>query len=200
MLMTIAVRAILFDADGVVIIPWRFDRYLEREHGITPQMTRRFFHKVFEDCLTGKADLKEVLPPFLSEWGWAESVDDFIATWLEVEDAVGKRVVAVIHDLRQSGYLCCLASNQERCRAEYMTTVMGFSEIFDQLFFSHSIGHQKPDHSYYRSIEKLLGFGGESILFWDDSPVNVASARECGWKAEVYTSFADFEEKLAEYL
>jgi hypothetical protein len=47
-------KAILFDADGVVIFPWRFARHLAREHGITPEMTRGFFQGVFEDCLVGK--------------------------------------------------------------------------------------------------------------------------------------------------
>jgi putative hydrolase of the HAD superfamily len=194
------IRAVIFDADGVLIFPWRFAQYLEREHGITPGMTRGFFRGIFEDCLTGKADLKDVLPPFLSQWGWEGTVDGFVKTWLEVEDAVDERLVKVIRALRQSGLICCLATSQERYRAEYMTTVMGFSEVLDRLFFSHSLGCQKPDHAYYRLIEEALEVEGSSILFWDDSAVNVASAREFGWHAEVYTDFQDLEEKLAAHL
>lgn len=193
------IKAVIFDADGVVVFPWRFARYLEQEHGITPTMTRPFFRGVFEDCLIGKVDLKEALPPFLSKWGWKQSVDDFVTTWLEVENAVDHRVVDVIYDLRQSGLTCCLATSQERYRAKYMTTVMGFSEIFDELFFSCVLGCQKPDHAYYEMIARSLNLKGESILFWDDSTSNVESARECGWNAEVYIDFEGFKERLGTY-
>lgn len=195
-----SIKAVIFDADGVVILPWRFARYLEQVHAITPEMTRGFFRGVFEDCLVGQADLRVVLPPFLSKWGWKETLDDFITTWFEVENAVDDRIVNVIHSLRQSGLVCCLATSQERYRAEYMTAVMGFSEIFDELFFSHDLGCQKPDHAYYERIERSLNLEGQSVLFWDDSPMNVESARECGWKAEVYTGFQDFEVKLGVHL
>ena len=36
----------LFDVDGVVILPWRFRNYLEREYGISPQVTREFFNGI----------------------------------------------------------------------------------------------------------------------------------------------------------
>jgi putative hydrolase of the HAD superfamily len=196
----VLIKAVLFDADGVVIFPWRFAQYLEREHGITPGMTRGFFHGIFNACLVGKADLREVLPSFLSEWGWRTSLDDFIAAWLESENAVDARVVAVICNLRSSGLTCCLATSQERYRADYMATVMGFSEIFDRLYFSHSLGCQKPDPVYYGYIQRSLELAGESILFWDDSVLNVEAARRCGWNAEVYTDFDSFKEKLAVYL
>jgi putative hydrolase of the HAD superfamily len=193
-------KAILFDADGVVIFPWRFARHLAREHGITPEMTRGFFQGVFEDCLVGKADLKGVLPPFLLEWGWPGSVDGFVATWLETENAVDGRIVAVIRSLRRAGFTCCLATSQERYRAEYMRTRMGFAEVFDRLFFSCELGCQKPDHAYYQIVERELGSEGQGILFWDDSAVNVQSARRWGWNAEVYSGFETFEKRLGEYL
>lgn len=195
-----AIQAVIFDADGVVVFPWRFARYLEQEHNITPEMTRGFFRGVFGDCLVGKVDLEEVLPPFLSSWGWPQSMDDFVKAWLEVENAVDERVVEVIRVLRRSGLTCCLATNQEENRAQYMRWEMGFSEIFDQLFFSHRLECQKPDHRFYRLIEGELGLAGPELLFWDDAVVHVEAARERGWNAELYAGFEGFQRKLAEYL
>jgi putative hydrolase of the HAD superfamily len=196
----VAISAIIFDADGVVIFPWRFARYLEQEFNITPEMTRGFFRGVFEDCLVGNEDLEKVLPPFLSSWGWPQSVDDFITVWLEVENAVDGRVVEVIRALRRSGFTCCLATSQEQHRAEYMRCEMGFSEIFDRLFFSHRLGYQKPEDDFYRLIEESLGLEGPEMFFWDDAVVNVRAARERGWNAELYAGFESFQGKLAEYL
>jgi putative hydrolase of the HAD superfamily len=194
------IKAVLFDADGVVIFPWRFARYLDREHGITPAMTQGFFRGVFEDCLLGKADLRDALLPYLSHWGWEGSLEEFITTWFEIENAVDGRVVGVIRDLRRSGYVCGLATSQEQHRAAYMTTVMGFSQIFDWLFFSYQLGCQKPEAAYYERVAELLTLEGQHILFWDDAPRNVKAARRCGWNAEVFTDFDDFEKKLSTYL
>ncbi len=55
-----SIRAVLFDADGVIVHPYRFRAWLEREHAITPAMTAPFFNGVFSrECLVGQADLAE---------------------------------------------------------------------------------------------------------------------------------------------
>lgn len=70
-----SIKAIIFDADGVAIFPWRAAQLFEREYGITREMVSEFFSGIFADCLIGKADLKEELPPYLERWGWQTSVD-----------------------------------------------------------------------------------------------------------------------------
>jgi putative hydrolase of the HAD superfamily len=192
--------AICFDADGVVVYPqMQFSKYLNEEYGISPEMTRGFFRGVFNDCLVGKADLNEVLPPYLREWNWKGSVDQFIATWLERDHVVDARLINVIQQLRKKGFLCCLTTSQERNRAQYMKTRMGFQEAFDHLFFSCELGCQKPDHSYFQYIESTLTLKTQSILLLDDMEKNVTAAREFGWNAEIYTEFGKFENILQIY-
>lgn len=50
---------------------------------------------------------------------------------------------------------------------------------------SHRLGLHKPDPAIYRRLEQLLGYGGEEILFFDDTEENVIAARELGWRAAV---------------
>jgi putative hydrolase of the HAD superfamily len=197
----VTIKAICFDADGVVVNPhMQFSKYLKEEYGISPEMTQRFFRGVFNDCLVGKASLEDVLPPFLRDWGWKDSVAEFINTWLITSQVVDNRVIHAIQNLRQNGIICCLATSQERNRAEYMKETMGFQDIFDHLFFSCEIGWQKPHHAYYQHIDKTLGLGKDSILFWDDKRTNVESARKFGWIAEIYTDFNEYEETIKKYV
>jgi putative hydrolase of the HAD superfamily len=197
----VTIKAICFDADGVVVNPQlQFSRHLEREHGISPEMTRSFFRGVFNDCLVGRANLKDVLPTFLRDWGWKGSVDEFINTWLLTDHVVDIRLIDVIQGLRRSRVICCLATSQEYTRAGYMRTNMGFQDVFDHLFFSCEIGWQKPNHAYFQHIEKMLNLEKESILFWDDSHLNIEAARECGWNAEIYNNFNEFEKTIKKYI
>lgn len=53
------IKAVIFDADGVLIKAERFSLHLERDYGITKERTLPFFTGIFKDCLIGKADLKE---------------------------------------------------------------------------------------------------------------------------------------------
>lgn len=194
------IEAVLFDADGVLVFSSRFAHYLRHEYNVTPSMTRSFFQEAFTACLIGQAKLREVLPPFLEAWGWEGTVDQFITTWLTMDDAVDQRVAAVIDRLRGRNIPCYLATNQECNRARYMRSIMGFPEMFDGLFFSCELGCRKPDPAYYQSIQRALGLQGAQLLFWDDDVENVKAARACGWSAELYTQFESFERSLEKYL
>ena len=75
------IRAVLVDADGVVIAPtWRFAAYLERAHGLPREHTHTFFHGLFQACLRDQADLLAALPPYLAAWGWPHTLEAFVET------------------------------------------------------------------------------------------------------------------------
>jgi putative hydrolase of the HAD superfamily len=194
------IEAVLFDADGVLIFKLRFARLLSSEYGITREMTRPFFRGPFEACMVGAADLEDVLPPHLAAWGWRGTLDEFVSLWLETEDAVDERVVAVVRALRESGLTCCLATTQECHRAAYMRDEMGFGDLFDHLFFSCETGCTKPNPGFYAAVEETLGLEGQRLLFFDDDAVNVAAARARGWRAEVYVVFQEFVRDLNAHL
>lgn len=194
------IKAVLFDADGVVIHPrMQFSRYLEEVFSISPHLTRDFFTGVFNDCLAGRADLPAALPPYLQQWGWPGDLSDFLRLWMAKDDCPDLRLLARIQQMRASGLLCGLATLQEKTRAAYMRADMGFSRRFDRLYFSCELGCLKPDPAFYRKIEQDLGFTGPEILFWDDDPRNVRAARSLGWHAEDYTTLACYTEVMTVY-
>ena len=114
------IKAILFDADGVIILPNRFAVYLEHELHLTRIATQDFFSGAFSECLVGRADLKQTITPFLQRWGWTASVDKFLERWFDEENVVDQRMIQVIAELRHQGFVCGLATNQEKYRLEYI--------------------------------------------------------------------------------
>ncbi len=62
--------AVLFDADGMTLLPERFSERLEREHGIAWATVKPFFQGAFVACKLGTADLKDELAKVVDVWGW----------------------------------------------------------------------------------------------------------------------------------
>lgn len=195
------IKALCFDVDGVIVNPqMQFSQLLRLNYEITPEMTKPFFDGIFNECLVGKADLLDVLPPFLRKWKWKGSVEEFIDLWLRTDHVIDTKMFNAIIELRLKGFICCLATSQEQHCADYLKKEMGFKPLFDHMFFSCEIGTQKPDPAFYQHIEKQLQMDSKSILFWDDSLQNVRGARERGWNAEVYTDYGQFLDDIKRYL
>ncbi len=194
------VRLAIFDADGVVTSSKKFAEDLERDFGMKPELLQPFFEGPFQDALVGRADLKEVLEPYLKEWGWKKTVDEFVEYWFRSEEGVNTVVTDVISRLRASGIKCYLATNQEKYRLAYMRDVMGFKQVFNGLFSSADLGCKKPEPQFFDRLLKRIDPKREiprrEILFWDDSEANVTAAKEIGMQAYRYVDPLSFQEKM----
>jgi putative hydrolase of the HAD superfamily len=51
-------------------------------------------------------------------------------------------------------------------------------------FASHRLHLAKPDAAIYAHVERVTGTRGSDVLFFDDTPENVAAALRRGWRAE----------------
>lgn len=195
------IKVILFDADGVLINGGMYSNELERGYGITSKITRPFFMGVFQECLINAKDLKTEIEPYLEQWGWKKSVQDFMDEWFEYEHKINSPLINYIQKLRAQGTKCVVATNQEKYRADYMLQKMGFNFSFDKVYASAHLGARKPDQKFFEKI--LLNFpevDKSEILFWDDSPGHVTAAKQFGINAELYTTLADFYEKMKHYV
>ena len=194
------IKIILFDVDGVLVDGELFSRHLARDHGITLEMTRPFFAGPFSECLVGLADLKQVLPDYVREWGWQRSIDDFLSYWFS-KHSINEPLLHIIQQLRQQGIRCYLATNQEHYRTAYILNEMGFAQKFEGIFSSAHVGQVKSQPAFFEHVlRKLNGIAAHEILFWDDSAPNIVTARQSGLQAEIYTTFADFTIKMSRYL
>lgn len=55
-----------------------------------------------------------------------------------------------------------------------------FNNLFQKVFWSFRIGMRKPDHEIYDFVKSEIGQPAESMLFVDDTHVNITSANKTG--------------------
>ena len=59
----------------------------------------------------------------------------------------------------------------------------------------------KHDPAFFEHVlRELKDVKAQEMLFWDDQPGNVATARAMSLHAELYSDFADFEKRMSSYL
>lgn len=184
-------KAIVFDADGVVCVAGPFTPALEKIHGIAPERLRPFFTGVFQECIVGTRDLKETIAPHLSDWGWRGTTDDFLRFWFQQEHRISPEVIACVRALRKADYACYLGTNQEKYRAAYLRSEMGLAAEFDEVFPSCEIGARKPALEYFSALQRSIGRPPAEILLVDDTEANIRGAQNSGWAAIHYKTIAD---------
>ena len=191
---------ILYDLDGVVVnSPKRlFSTALAERFGASHDRDLLpFFEGVFQHCLIGKADLKEVLPAYLPRWRWRGNVEELLRFWFENERAFDERMLSHIKELRGKGKRCFLATNNEKYRTKYLWKEMFLCERFDDIFSSASVGFLKSEQEFWEAVFARMGNPDkESVFFWDDDQQNVDAARQFGFAAEFYTDFDTYKNKM----
>ncbi len=176
------------------------ERYAD-EHGVTLEDISVFFKNEYRGCATSQTDLKEVLPPYLENWGWKGSADDFLQYWFASDCELDQEVLKTVQELRDRGIIVALATNNEKYRMEYILRVAGLEEYFDKIFASCDIGHKKPSPEFFEGVMRdLPSIRKKEVLFWDSDKDIVDGAREFGIQAEHFVEFGKYEEMMKKYL
>lgn len=71
---------------------------------------------------------------------------------------------------------------------------------FNFVFYSHLIGHRKPEKQIYQFIEDQLDIKSKDILFIDDLEDNVQAARDHGWFAIQHDPEKNIEQVIEKYI
>lgn len=180
------IRAVLFDADGVVqcVPPGWLDKL--RQLNDNHENDEQFLSEIFEaehPGLVGHGDFGVVLEGVLSRWNSSVKTSDALLLWnLIIPDP---HVLNLISKRRKTTVVG-LATNQQQHRAKYMLEDLGYSELFDSTIMSCDIGVAKPNIEFFYRALKTIGLPADTILFIDDHDSNVDSARNVGMHARRY--------------
>lgn len=195
------VKAIIFDIDGVLINGELFSTILERDYGISRERTLPFFSGIFQECLTGQADLKQELNVLLKEWGWKKTTEEFLTYWFTSQQNIDKDLLAYIEQLKKQGINMYVATNQEKYRTDYLWNSLGFSKIFKAMFSSAHLGHRKHERKFFeKMLEQIKDVKKSEVLLWDDTQINIDVAKAYGIHGEFYHSFEEFKQTMEKYL
>lgn len=183
---------LIMDADGVLINGKSFSERLSRDYDVDKEKEREFFTGKFQECLVGKADLRESIAPYLASFGWKGTVDELLEYWFAEEYELNKDLIAYLERLRQMGTYVVLATNQEKYRTDYMLEHMGFDGAFDRIYSSAHLGLKKPAVEFFAHLVEDMQVDKDQVLFWDDDQRNIDSALEYGVHAEFYRDYDSF--------
>jgi putative hydrolase of the HAD superfamily len=181
------IDTVLFDADGVFQRPPAdFLRRLSHTALGDPELDGMpLLSDIFDAehaALAGQADFAITLAPVLQKWNAVCDVQAMLEHWSAID--TDHSVLALVKELRDTGIVCAIASNQQTYRATHMSATLGYARVFDHEFYSCHLGHAKPAEDYFHAILRIGGFDPARTLFLDDREANVQSARAAGLHAE----------------
>ena len=180
----------MIDVDGVLIAhpdPAGWTVNLERDLGISVAALQSVFKPHWGDVVHGRTSLRERLTPALAELRSSVTYDRFIDYWFSNDAHINQSLLSDLAILRHKGVEVHLATVQEHERAQYLWERLDLRYKFDGMHYAAALGCPKPAARFYRRVEEEVGLQPEALFLIDDTASNVASARDCGWTAALWT-------------
>lgn len=198
-------KIILFDIDGVLIrLPHYFSEELEKQGYKNAETSMTSFHRGEDNarCLEGGADSRNMILPYLKKFSWNGSAVDYLSKQYDYESKyLDKDLVFMVKKLRNQGIKCCLCTDQDKNRAEYILNDMDFKNIFDKGYVSCYIGFRKCHENFWNFVIKDLKkefpeLNPGEILYFDDIQNNIEVALKFGIRAFLYKDIDRFKKDI----
>ena len=183
---------LLFDFGGV-IIDIDYDatlaavRRLSRA-GSTIEFSQARQAALFDKFETGHLTPAEFRAGLRAAYDLDASDADLDAAWNAMLLDVPAERLALIGELRHQGHQTALLSNtnalhiaeiNSRLARQYGFT-HGIADVLDRVFYSQEVGLRKPGEEIFRHVLREMNWRPQDVLFIEDSPQHVATARHLG--------------------
>jgi putative hydrolase of the HAD superfamily len=190
-------KILLFDLGGVLVEITGFDTLntLLTEPLDSLSIRERWLHspavQLFE---IGKLTPEAFADQFIKEWGIPHTPHEFILEFKSWVSTIHTDAEALMYKLRHTYHVSCLSNTNELHFASLQLDQ--FSKSFDSTFFSHLIGHSKPDEKIFKIVIKQLNAKPNHIYYFDDTPSNIQAAKQLGINAFLVDGFEDLQRSL----
>ncbi len=112
------------------------------------------------------------------------------------DDRLDPDLVALIRELRESGYKVGLLSNDAPPLADKLRRELAIYDLFDAVIISAFIGVMKPDPAAYQAIADALQVPVNTCVFVDDNAANIEGAQRVGMQTIHYRAGMDVRAAL----
>lgn len=199
------ISALILDVDGVLVTgrpsdgrPWASG--LRDDLGVDPDaLHRAFFAPHWQAVVTGRAPLRPTLGAALAAVAPDVPADRLVDYWFRHDARIDATLLAALAGLRAGGLPVHLATNQEHERARYLLEDLGLAGHVDGCHHSAALGCAKPERAFFDAVARRVGLAPDVLLLVDDSPANVAAARDGGWRAMLWMPGIDLAAAVAAY-
>ena len=199
-------RVILFDIDGVLIrLPHFFSKELELNGYRKAEESLNSYYEGRKHLqgIEGMGDYREQILPYLRNFGWEYSADEYLKQQFVFEHGyLDGDMICIVDNLRSQGVKCCLATDQEKHRAQYLLESMNFRSVFDAHFISCFIGGRKCHDYFWEYVvnelkNSTVSFEPAEIAFFDDDQNNIDTASKFGVKAFLFETMSKFRADMS---
>jgi 2-haloacid dehalogenase len=193
-------QAVVFDLGGV-LIDWN-PRYLYRKmfDGAEEAM-ERFLSEICTPEWNARQDEGRPFDEATKELTarhpeHAEFIRAFFDRWPEMVAGAIEQTVEILAELKRAGRKIYALSNWSAETFPYARKRFQFLDWFDIIVISGEVGLAKPNREIFHFLLEKTGRRAEECVFIDDSPANVAAARELGFDAIHFRSPSQLRDEL----
>jgi putative hydrolase of the HAD superfamily len=189
------IRNLLFDLGGV-LIDVDYDRPVKafEQLGVTDfsaLYSQKNANDFFEKLETGHVTPEMFYVEMGKQCRPGTSRQQIKDAWVSILSDLRMPSIDYLEHLRRD-YNLYLLSNTNAIHFEAIesnfqmeTHCESIHQLFIKAYFSHQIGHRKPNEEAYRFVLEDSGILAEETLFIDDSPANMLPAQELGFKTHL---------------
>lgn len=192
----VAVRAVVFDFDGVLRL-WDHDETFAIEERFNLPRGSINTHAI-EDYLN-----LQVVTGVTSDDEWRDAVAQKIVEqhgeearravleWRERIGVLDPSMVELLRTIKSQLTVALLTNATSRLMSDLV--VHGLVDDFDYIFNSSEIGVAKPDQRIFDFVATTLGLRYDEWLFIDDTEENVVKASSLGIRSHLYSNQVELE-------
>jgi 2-haloacid dehalogenase len=179
------IDCVVFDV-GNVLVRWD-PRNLYRRMGYSDADTAAILaeiglleinHRVLDAGEPFTASLEALIQRFPRHGDFIHAFD---GRWVELLGGAIPDTVAILKALREAGVPVHAISNYNREKFDIARALFPFLDDFDELILSGDIRLVKPDPEIFKLLIRRRELDVRRTVFIDDSPDNVATARQLGF-------------------
>jgi HAD superfamily hydrolase (TIGR01549 family) len=191
-------RAVGFDYGGVLIGPPAsgFGVEVSELLNIDKKRYDELYFSRYRDMNIGKIGWLDLWRDILDELGQQDNYDEF----LEIDNRyhhkreLNQDVIDLAKAIKDNGYKVGILSNNSKQNAEKMRRELG--DIFDVIHVSAETGFVKPEPEGFSRFAKALSIDLKELVFIDDAENSLKTAKECGFKDILFTSYEQLVKDL----